>query len=123
MIEVRIQEEDFDIDALTNALRNRMSGAIVTFIGTVRDDSISALIYEAYTDMAVKELKKLALKAVDDYGLNDAVIVHRTGRLEVGENVLFIGVSAPHRAEAFDGCRYIIDRLKQIVPVWKEEME
>lgn len=123
MIAVRIQEEDFDIDALTNALRDRMSGAIVTFIGTVRDDSISALRYEAYTDMAMKELKKLASEAVENYGLNDAVIVHRTGRLEVGDNVVFIGVSAPHRAEAFDGCRYIIDRLKQIVPIWKEELK
>jgi len=123
MIEVRIQEGDFDIEALTNSVRNRMSGAIVTFIGTVRDDKISALRYEAYTDMAMKELKKLASEAVERYGLNDAVIVHRTGRLEVGENAVFIGVSAPHRAGAFDGCRYIIDRLKETVPIWKEELK
>ena len=119
---VEMQEEDFDIKALTERVRNSMSGAVVTFIGTVRDDGMKALEYEAYDGMAVKKLKEIGEEAMRRFSLNDAVVVHRTGRLEIGENVVFIAVSAPHRAEAFDGCRYIIDRIKEVVPIWKKNL-
>ncbi len=122
MIRTEICEEDFDIGALTEEVRNRMSGAIVTFIGTVRDDGMRALEYEAYTEMARKKLEELTREAAERFDLKDAVIVHRTGRLEIGENVVFIAVSAPHRAGAFDGCRYIIDKIKEVVPIWKKEL-
>ena len=123
MIRAEICGDDLDIVALTEEVRNRMSGAIDTFLGTVRDDGMKALKYESYTEMAEKKLKELAREAEEMFKLNDVVIVHRTGRLEVGENVLFIGVSAPHRAEAFDGCRHIIDAIKEIVPIWKEDLK
>ena len=123
MIRAEICGEDFDIGALTEEVRDRMSGAIVTFIGTVRDDDITALKYEAYTEMAKKKLEELAREAEERFELNDVVIVHRTGRLEIGENVVFIAVSALHRAVAFDGCRHIIDTLKEMVPIWKEDLK
>ena len=123
MIRAEICEDDFDIGALTGEVRNRMSGAIVTFIGTVRDDGMKALNYEAYTEMAKKKLEELAHDAAERFSLNDVVVVHRTGRLEIGENVVFIAVSAPHRAEAFDGCKYVIDTLKKTAPIWKEDLK
>ncbi len=117
---VEITEKDFDVASLTEEVKNSMSGAVVTFIGTVRDDGMKALEYEAYSEMAAKQLRKIGEDAVKRFRLNDAVIVHRTGRLEIGENVVFIAVSAPHRADAFDGCRYIIDEIKEVVPIWKK---
>lgn len=123
MIKTEICGEDFDIGALTEEVRNRLSGAIVTFVGMVRDDGVKALEYESYEEMAEKKLNELAREAKERFKLNDVVIVHRTGRLEVGENVVFIAVSAPHRAEAFEGCRHIIDTIKETVPIWKEDLK
>ena len=122
MIKTEIFEKDFDIDKLTEEVKNNMSGALVTFIGTVRDDGMKALEYEAYTEMAREKLKEVAEEAEKKFEINDIIIVHRIGNLKIGENVVYIGVSAPHRASAFDACRYIIDNIKKIVPIWKKEL-
>jgi len=123
MIKTEICGEDFDIGALTEEVRNRLSGAIVTFVGVVRDDGVKALEYESYEEMAEKKLNELAREVKERFRLNDVVIVHRTGRLEVGENVVFIAVSASHRTDAFEGCRHIIDTIKETVPIWKEDLK
>lgn len=101
------------------------TGAIVTFIGTVRDNArgqvVSALEYEAYAPAAEKMLARIADEIESKWGLTRVAIVHRTGLLRVGEASVVISISSKHRDEAFDACRYAIVRLKEIVPIWKKE--
>jgi len=101
------------------------TGAIVTFIGTVRDNArgqvVSGLEYEAYAPAAEKMLARIAHEIESKWGLTRVAIVHRTGLLQVGEASVVISISSKHRDEAFDACRYAIVRLKEIVPIWKKE--
>ncbi len=96
------------------------------FIGTVRNvtkgKKVLRLEFEAYEPMAISELKKIAKQALAQWPVQRVLIHHRTGILKVGEVPVIIAVSAAHRAAAFDACRYIIDTLKQIVPIWKKEI-
>jgi len=98
----------------------------VTFQGTVRDNSrgkrVLYLEYEAYPEMAVKVMRQIADEIKARWGLDGVAIVHRVGRLEIGEASICIAVAAPHRAQAFEACRYAIDRVKEILPVWKKEV-
>jgi molybdopterin synthase catalytic subunit len=100
-------------------------GAVVTFEGTVRDNTRGRrtlyLEYEAYEDMALQQMRELALGAVRDHGIRDALLVHRLGRIEIGEVSVLIAVASAHRAQAFEACRWLIDTLKQTVPIWKKE--
>ena len=102
------------------------AGGFVSFEGKVRNEHLGrevvALEYEAFDDMAVKEGEKLLDEAIQRFGLVDAVCVHRVGHLVVGESAVWIGVSAPHRKAAFQGCEFIIDELKKRVPIWKKEI-
>ena len=95
------------------------------FIGTVRNATkgkkVTRLEFEAYEAMAIAEMEKIAKQAFEKWPLQKVLIHHRTGVLEVGEVPVVIAVSAAHRAAAFDACRYIIDTLKQTVPIWKKE--
>lgn len=101
------------------------SGAVVTFTGTVRDRArgrdVVALEYEAYPAAAEKMLAQIGDEIAARWGIERAAIHHRTGRLVVGEASVVIAVASPHRHDAFDACRYAIDRLKEIVPIWKKE--
>jgi molybdopterin converting factor subunit 1 len=101
-------------------------GGIVTFVGAVRDHargrSIRHLEYEAYPEMAVREMEKIAAEAARRWPGVRVAIGHRSGHLEVGEIAVVIAAAAPHRAEAFDACRFAIDTLKQTVPIWKKEV-
>lgn len=97
------------------------SGAIVTFLGTVRDDGIQMMEVEAFKEAATTELELIRCEAMDRFGLISVQVAHRTGRLAVGESIVAIVCSAPHRDEAFEGCRYIIDELKKRAPIWKKE--
>jgi len=103
------------------------AGAIATFTGIVRgtgdhsSEPVRYLDYEAYPPLAVREMARILGESRARFGLVDAAILHRTGRLVVGETAVDIAVSAPHRAEAFDGCRYVIDEVKTRVPIWKRE--
>ncbi|HOC17836.1 MAG TPA: molybdenum cofactor biosynthesis protein MoaE [Vicinamibacterales bacterium] len=101
------------------------AGAIVTFIGTVRGDRdgrrVAWLDYEAYDEMAVRVFRGLLEEAREHWPAARAAVHHRTGRVLPGEASVVIAASAPHRAEAFAACRYLIERIKQVAPVWKRE--
>jgi molybdopterin synthase catalytic subunit len=125
MTDIRISPDPLDITACIAQVMSPQSGGIDVFIGTVRDATkgrrVVRLEFEAYAPMAVRELEKIAAAASDRWPLHRIVIHHRTGILEVGTVPVIIAVSAAHRAAAFDACRYIIDTLKQTVPIWKKE--
>jgi molybdopterin synthase catalytic subunit len=120
-IRVAVQHGDVDINQLIEEAKERSSGAIVTFDGIVRDDGIDVMELEAYEEVATKELRQIAEKAVGHYNLHAVTIIHRIGALKVGENILLIVVSAGHRREAFRGCEEILERIKAGVPIWKKE--
>ena len=106
-------------------MRAGQDGAIVSFDGFVRNEShgraTEYLVYEAYESMALAKMREIAAQAHEKFDIHRVAIVHRLGRLEVGETSVFIAVSAPHRAAAFDACRFAIDALKRTVPIWKKE--
>ena len=125
---VRIQQEDFAQDAEIAALKASSTriGGIATFLGCARDfsegRSVSEITFEAYGSMALAEMNRLREEAIERFGLLDARIVHRVTTVKAGDNIVFIAAGAEHRAAAFDGCRWIIDELKQRVPIWKKEI-
>jgi len=129
---ITIQEDKFelvreaiDAGALVRHVRAGQDGAIVTFDGFVRNEShgreTSYLEYEAYESMALVKMKEIAAQIHEKFAIHRVVMVHRLGRLEIGETSVFIAVSAPHRGAAFDACRFAIDTLKKTVPIWKKE--
>jgi molybdopterin synthase catalytic subunit len=122
---IRLTHDAIDHFALTEMVRRPQCGGVVTFLGTVRDLTdgkvTTALDYEAYPGMAEKKLAEIEADVRQRWPLGDVVMVHRLGRLEVGEVSVAVAVSCPHRAEAFEACRYAIDRLKELVPIWKRE--
>jgi len=119
--DVRVQEEDVAIDDLLSRARQSGVGGIVLFDGIVRDDNCDALELEAYEAAAVTELERIAKEAGERHNLAFVAVVHRTGRLAVGENILVIVAAAGHRAEAFAACREILEAIKAGVPIWKKE--
>ncbi|GAB4234085.1 MAG: molybdenum cofactor biosynthesis protein MoaE [Acidobacteriota bacterium] len=123
---IRLTSEPIEPGHWASLLHDETAGAVVTFEGRVRKISrgrnVQHLFYEAYPPMAEKELQRLVEEAHRRWELTRAVIVHRTGRLEIGECSVFIGVSAPHRDAAFQACRFLIDTLKVRVPIWKKEV-
>jgi molybdopterin synthase catalytic subunit len=119
---IRVQTEDVDIGQLIAAAKEPGTGAVVVFDGVVRDDGITEMELEAYGDVAVAEMEKIAKEATEQFRLQHVDIIHRIGRLAVGENILIIIVSAGHRPEAYAGSRYIIEEIKKSVPIWKKEL-
>ena len=121
----RITRARLRVDALLRAVRDPGAGAIVTFVGTTRNVNagrrVFRLEYEAFTGMAEAEMRRLAARATRRWDLRRVAIAHRIGRVPVGEASVAIAVSAGHRAGAFAACRWLIDRLKEIVPIWKRE--
>ncbi len=122
---VRLTDRPIDYYALTEAVRRAGAGAVVTFLGTVRDltgeQTTVALDYEAYPGMAEKVLAEIEAETRQRWPVGDIVLEHRLGRLEVGEISVAVAVSCPHRAQAFEACRFAIDRLKESAPIWKKE--
>lgn len=121
-----VTEEPLSIDDLARAVGLPACGAIATFVGIVRDHTgerqVDHLEYEAYTPMAEKTLRQIGQEIRERWPSIRAVgIRHRIGRLEIGEASVVIAVAASHRADVFDACRYAIDRIKEIVPIWKKE--
>lgn len=112
--------------SILGQLATALDGAVVTFLGVVRGATdgrpVAGLDYEAYDEMAVKEMKRIAEGAIDKWSVSKITIIHRTGSLEVGDVSVAIAVSAPHRGEAFDACEFLIDTLKVSVPIWKKEL-
>ncbi|HEV3298948.1 MAG TPA: molybdenum cofactor biosynthesis protein MoaE [Planctomycetaceae bacterium] len=121
----RLSEEPIDFAALTESVRSTDSGAVVLFLGTVREMTngrrTTALEYEAFGPMAESKLAEIEAEAGRRWKLDRVAIAHRLGRLELGEVSVAVAVSSPHRAEAFEAARYMIDTLKATVPIWKKE--
>jgi molybdopterin synthase catalytic subunit len=122
---IRLTRDVIDYHALTELVRRNHCGAVVTFLGTVRDltdgQVTAALDYEAYPGMAEKKLAEIEEDTRARWPVGEIALVHRLGRLEVGEVSVAVAVSCPHRAEAFEACHHAIDRLKELVPIWKKE--
>jgi molybdopterin synthase catalytic subunit len=122
---IQLTTDPIDYHALTEQVRRPDCGAVVTFLGTVRDLTDGrvtvALDYEAYPGMVEKKLAEIEQETRQRWPVGEVALVHRLGHLEVGDVSVAVAVSCPHRAEAFDACRYAIDRLKEVVPIWKKE--
>jgi molybdopterin converting factor subunit 1 len=124
---VRVQREPFSLDQEVARIKSLSTaiGAIVTFLGTTRDISrgkeVTSLEFEHYPGMAEKKLQEIRERAIREYGTIEVAIVHRTGIIPVGENIVLIVVASGHRNEAFNACRFCIDELKRITPIWKKE--
>jgi molybdopterin synthase catalytic subunit len=120
-----LQRESIDSASLLAQLKAPEDGAVCLFDGIVRDHTRTRrtlyLDYDSYPAMALAEMEKLALESLARFPIRDVRIVHRVGRLEIGESSVLIVVASAHRAAAFDACRWIIDSLKKTVPVWKKE--
>lgn len=120
-----IVRETIDSQKVIAGIKAASDGAVVVFDGIVRDNSrgrrTTHLEYEAYEEMAVKQLDAVAETALKTFPIRDAIVFHRLGRLNVGETSVLIVVAAAHRAAAFEACRWIIDELKRRVPIWKKE--
>ncbi|MEE2730864.1 MAG: molybdenum cofactor biosynthesis protein MoaE [Pseudomonadota bacterium] len=127
-IHIRVEPQDFELGVEYERLRERShtSGAIVVFTGLVRDfnasGALDGIVLEHYPAMTHKSLKAIARKAVSLWGLESVTIVHRVGELRNHDQIVLVGVSATHRAAAFDGARYIMDYLKTEAPFWKKEV-
>ena len=124
--EIKILSKTLSIQTCIDWVMSPESGGIDVFIGTVRNatkgKTVVRLEFEAYEKMAVTEMQKIAERADEKWPIQKLLIHHRTGVLAVGEVPVIIAVSAAHRAAAFEACRYIIDTLKQTVPIWKKEV-
>jgi molybdopterin synthase catalytic subunit len=122
---ILIGDAPIDVEQLEQEVANPAAGAIVTFTGTTRRDNVGRhvlrLEYEAYEPMALSEMRKLAHEAGQQWEIIRIAIRHRVGIVEVGETSVAIAVAAAHRAEAFEACHFAIDRLKEVVPIWKKE--
>ncbi|MDZ7934826.1 MAG: molybdenum cofactor biosynthesis protein MoaE [Emticicia sp.] len=125
-IEIVLSDKALDEQACLDFVKTDDSGGIVTFVGTVRNQTkgkrVLRLDFEAYEPMAVSEMKKIAEQAVEKFSLKKIAIYHRVGSLEIGEIPVVIAASAAHRGAAFDACEYAIDTLKETVPIWKKEI-
>jgi molybdopterin synthase catalytic subunit len=123
---VRVTPEPLDADALASQVRLDQHGAVVTFVGVVRNNSqgkeVSSLEYEAFIEMATSKLAQIIDELSDRWPDCNGAVHHRVGQLKIGEAAVAIAVAAPHRKEAFLACEYAIDRIKQIVPIWKKEV-
>ena len=118
---VIVTQEDFDINRLIEERKASDMGGFVSFIGIVRDDGIERIELEAHQEVAVEELEAIRDEAFAKFPIKSVDIIHRIGDLDIGDNIVLILVGAGHRREAFEGCEYIIDRLKERVPIWKKE--
>lgn len=122
---VEIVRKKIDTQPIADALKHASDGACAIFEGIVRDNTRGRrtlyLDYEAYEEMALKQMKELREQALEKFAVRDVALIHRLGRLEIGETSVLIVVASAHRAAAFEACRWLIDTLKKTVPIWKKE--
>ena len=124
---VRVQRENFSIDQELDRVRGRSKriGGIATFLGIARDRSrgrdVDGITFEHYEGMAQKKLREIRERALNDFDILELLIIHRYGEIAIGENIVLIIAGAEHRADAFRACKWAIDELKQITPIWKLE--
>lgn len=126
MKKVKLQHDQLDVGAITTFLYTAEAGGVSVFVGTTRrwtdGRETVELEYECYEAMALKEMEQLADRAQERWPVRRICLVHRLGVVPVAEASVIVGVSTPHRAEAFEACRFLIDTLKQQVPIWKREV-
>ncbi len=124
-VTIALTREPIEVEGAISAAKRGENGAVVVFEGIVRNNTNGRqtlyLDYEAYEELAVRQMRQLAAEAIERFGIRDASIVHRLGRLQVGETSVLIAVAAAHRGPAFEACRWLIDSLKKTVPIWKKE--
>lgn len=124
--QIKISDQPLIVQSCIDWVMTPQSGGIDVFIGTVRDSTKSKKVlrleFEAYEPMAIKEMEKIAAQAFEKWPVQKLLIHHRTGILQVGEVPVIIAVSCAHRDAAFEACRFVIDTLKQTVPIWKKEV-
>jgi MoaE-MoaD fusion protein len=122
---VSLTREVIDVKAITDALKAGEDGAVTVFDGIVRNNTRGRqtlfLEYSAYEEMALTQMEQLAAEAITKFGVRDVAMVHRLGRLEVGETSILIAVASAHRGATFEACRWLIDTVKKQVPIWKKE--
>lgn len=122
----KVTDQELDPRELEAALAKPENGGVVTFLGVVRNHSlgkeVSYLEYEAYQPMAEKVMAKIAQEIADRWNVQEVGIWHRTGRVDIGEASLLVVTAYPHRREAFEAAMYCVDRIKEILPVWKKEV-
>jgi MoaE-MoaD fusion protein len=121
----RLIREPIDIPQITESLQKPEDGAVVVFEGVVRnnarDKAVRFLEYDAYESMALKKMEEVGSRAKSEYAIRDIAIVHRLGHMDIGECSIVIVIASAHRGPAFDACRFAIDTIKEIVPIWKKE--
>lgn len=122
----RVQHDPFHLDDVLQELGGPRVGGVTFYVGTVRRDDaagrVAALHYDAYAEMAQAELERLRTQTIEKFRLVDAIVIHRLGRLEAGAPILVVALAGEHRQETYDAVAYFMDRLKQIVPIWKQEL-
>ncbi len=123
---IELSQAPLELERLIRAVRDDACGAVVTFLGVVREISddarpVTGLTYQAHPEMALREMRAIAGEAATRFGDARIALVHRIGALSLGEPSVAIAVAAPHRALAFDACEFVIDELKRRVPIWKQE--
>ena len=122
---IEITDKAIDPRPVTASVRRDSNGAVVTFLGTTRRTSMGKTVlhleYEAYRPMALRKLREIADEIVQKWRIEDVSIVHRIGRLEIEDISLVVAIASPHRREAFQACGYVVDRIKETVPIWKKE--
>lgn len=121
-----VTAEPLDPAPLVEAVRRDESGAVVLFYGVVRNENmgrnVQYLEYDVYPEMAIKKMHEVAEEVRTKYPITGIGVLHRVGRLEIGETSLLVAVSSAHRVAAFEACHFAVDRIKQIVPIWKKEV-
>jgi molybdopterin synthase catalytic subunit len=122
---IAITDKPISVQSVIDGVKQNADGAVVTFVGTVRDNAegkrVLYLEYEVYLEMAEKKLNEICAEIHSRWQINNIGIVHRIGRLDIGEAAVVIAVGSAHRLEAFQACQYAIDRIKEVVPIWKKE--
>ena len=123
---IELTAHPLDPDQFTSAVRRSTNGAVVTFLGTTRDNfdgkRVLTLEYEAFDEMAIKKLAEVRQELLAEFGLDEIAIGHRTGTVGIGEISLVVAVGSPHRKEGFAACHKAVDRIKEVVPIWKKEV-
>ncbi len=123
---IRVTPDVLDTNEAVAAVESPAAGAVNVFLGVVRNNNLGRAVqyleYDAYPGMAEKVMRELAEEAKQRFGLQDVAILHRTGRLEIGEASLLVAVSCGHRSESFEAGHWLVDEIKKKVPVWKKEV-
>ena len=122
---IHITSDPLEPNSVTEIVRNNSNGAVITFLGTTRDSTdgknVNYLEYEAYQPMAQNMIQQIFDEVKERWEIEDLAISHRLGKVEIGEISMVVAISSPHRKQAFEAGQYSIDRLKEIVPIWKKE--